>query len=56
MPGGKVREYLKERDGVPRQEPVQAPRHLFGCFVSPDWFRYYILFSKDLTGRLSVLH
>lgn len=52
MPGGKVREYLKERDGDPRQGPVQAPRHLVWVALSaPTGSGTCILFSKDVTGE-----
>lgn len=52
MPGGKVREYLKERDGVPRQEPVQAPRHLVWVALSaPNWFRYLHSLQQRSTGE-----
>ena len=51
MPGGKVRECLKERAGDPGQGPVQAPRHLAGVALSaPAGSGTCILFSRDATG------
>ena len=60
MPGGEVRECLKERAGDPGQGPVQVPRHLVGvALLAPTGSGTCILFSKDATGeavRTSLNH